>query len=84
MNIKLLIDRLVLEGTNLSHSERRRLQTNIETELTLLLSVNGVPDRWQQGGTLSHLSVQIDADFSQKQGEKLGQNIAHAIYQKLL
>jgi len=83
MNMKILIDRIVLDGENLSPSQRRCLQTDIETELAHLLTANGIPERLKYGGTVSNLSVHVDDVPSGMHSVKLGQNIAHSIYSEL-
>jgi hypothetical protein len=81
--MKILIDRIVLDSGNLSPSQRRRLQTDIETELTYLLTANGIPDRLKYGKTVSNLSVHVDDVPSDMHSAKLGQSIAHSIYSEL-
>jgi hypothetical protein len=83
MNIKILIDRIVLNVDNLSSSQRRCLQTNIETELTNLINVNGIPYGLRTGGAVSDLSVNLGHIPSHMHSAKLGYNIAYSIYRKM-
>lgn len=83
MNIKILIDRIVLNVDNLSPSQRRCLQTDIETELTNLINVNGIPYGLRSGGAVSDLSVNLVHIPSHMHSAKLGHNIAYSIYSEL-
>ncbi len=83
MNIKILIDRIVLSSGNFSPSQRRQLQRDIELELTYLLTVNKIPYSVKYGGVVSNLSVHLDDISSDINSSKLGQNIARSIYSEL-
>ncbi len=83
MNIRLLINRIILEDGDLSPSQRRRLQEEIETELTHLLTIHGIPNCLRFGGTVSDLSVNLNNISSTTHHTQLGQNIAHSIYSEL-
>ncbi|MBD2102589.1 hypothetical protein [Leptolyngbya sp. FACHB-261] len=83
MNINLQIDRLILNGIDLSPSQRRRLQVAIEGELAHLLTVQGLPADWQAGGTIANLPANLTvtpAQASAQDPSSLGQQIAQSIY----
>ncbi|MEA5513590.1 hypothetical protein [Nodularia sp. UHCC 0506] len=79
MNINLQIDRIILEGVDLSLRQRRQLQAAIETELSRLMTVNGVPQSLQNGGNIPKLpaSLNITNNF---QPTLMGAQIAQSIY----
>ena len=80
MNIKLYIERLILDGISPSPGERPFLQSAIEAELTRLLANGGLDDALQSGGALYHVraaGIQLAHDGSPAQ---LGEQIARAVY----
>jgi hypothetical protein len=80
MNIKLHIERLILDGISPSLGERPLLQTAIEAELTRLLANGGLSDALQSGGALYNVrtaGIQLARDMSPTQ---LGEQIAGAVY----
>jgi hypothetical protein len=83
MNIKILIDRIILEQGNFSPRQLRLMQANIETELAHLLTVNGIPPKLQLGGKVTDLSVNLHHFSVATHPTKLGQDIAQAIYREL-
>jgi len=80
MNIKLHIDRLILDGLPLPHSQRPLLQAAVEAELTRLLTADGLSPGLSAGGAIPHLpvgSLQLTHDNSPAQ---LGRQIAQSVY----
>ena len=76
MSIQVNIDRLILEGVDLSQRERPLLITAVETELARLLTEGGLPHR--AGVARREQSaepIQVTADPTQ-----LGQQIARSVY----
>jgi hypothetical protein len=76
MSIQVTIDRLILEGIELSQRERPLLETAVTTELARLLAENGLPH--QAGVAFRERPanpIQVTADPVQ-----LGQQIARSIY----
>lgn len=76
MSIQVTIDRLILEGIELSRGERPLLETAVTTELARLLGEGKLP---HQAG-VAHRErpgdpIQVTADPTQ-----LGQQIARSIY----
>lgn len=79
MNINLQIDRLILEGIDLSPSQRAHLQAAVEAELSHLMTVNGLPPHLQNGGTIPRLPTNINLTDNLNPGQ-MGQQIAQSIY----
>ena len=80
MNIKLHIERLVLDGVNIAPGQRHVLQASVETELTRLLTVGGLSPSLAQGTALPRISaggIQLTAGNNPTQ---LGQQIAQSVY----
>lgn len=80
MNVRLHIERLVLDGVGVSPAERPLLQAALETELGRLLATGGVsPDL--QGG-IAVPSMRAGGIEMQQGGgaERWGQQIAQAVY----
>ncbi len=83
MNLNLNIERIILEGVNLSHSQRSRLQAVLEVELSRLLRENGLPSHLQNGGVISHLPASVTVTKGIKP-EQMGMEIAQSIYGELV
>ena len=84
MNINLQIDRLILDGIDLTPSQRAHLQATLSAELSQLFIAQGVPSQWQNGGAIASLpsgklEVSQGSDPSQ-----MGQQIAQQIYGRLM
>lgn len=80
MNINLHIERLVLDGIQLSPAQRPLLQAAVEAELTRLLSNGGLNNALQLGGALYSVrttGIQLANDGSPA---FLGEQIAGAVY----
>ncbi len=80
MNINLQIEQILLEDFNLSSWERLQLQANVESELSQLLTTNGLPAHLQNGGTIPTLPVAIHSSGTQNPAQ-MGAQIAQSIYQ---
>jgi hypothetical protein len=80
MNVKLHIERLILEGITLSARERAVLNGAVTTELTRLISEGGLPAAMPARGIVPSLAagtVQLGHDNNPI---LLGQQIAQAVY----
>jgi hypothetical protein len=80
MNIKLHIERLILDGISPSPVEPPLLQAAIEAGLTRLLANGGLSDALQSGGALDNVrtaGIQLTRDGGPAQ---LGEQIAGAVY----
>lgn len=81
MNIQLNIERLVLDGINLTNRERQRLGAGLTAELERRLAADGLAAAMLAGGALPSLP---GGAFEWKPGqepEALGAQIAGAIYE---
>jgi hypothetical protein len=79
VNVKLHIDRLVLDGIAVEPGQRPALQAAVEAELARLLAEGGMGETWAAGGAVPALKA---AGF-QMNGEgpvQLGRQIAGALY----
>ena len=79
MNINLHIERLVLDGVDIAPNQRHLLQASLETELTRLLTENGLSANLTQGAALPKLSGNA-LQITDNNPNQLGQQIALSIY----
>jgi len=80
MNIKIDIERLVLDGIHLAAGHQAQLQAALEAELARLLVRGGVSPGLRAGGAVPSLrapSIQLRGDGSPVH---LGKQIARAVY----
>ena len=80
MDIKVHIERLILDGVSVPHHQRPVLQATVEGELSRLLGEGGLAAALQSGGALPSVkghSIQLASDSNPTQ---LGQQIAQAVY----
>ena len=80
MNIKLHIERLVLDGLQLERGQGPHIQAAIEAELTRLLTEQGLAGAFQNGVRLPSLPaapLQLNHGSTPAQ---LGTQIAHSVY----
>ena len=79
MNINLHIERLILDGINISPGQRHLLQASITTELTQLLNNSGLADGLVEGGALPRLSTN-NIQLTSNKPMELGKQIAQSVY----
>ncbi|MCC5604908.1 hypothetical protein [Nostoc favosum] len=77
MNINIDIEKLILEGVPISHSQARLLQAEVEHELAKLLANEGLPDNLLSGGVVPGGAIQLKPGINTSQ---MGQQIAQEIY----
>jgi len=80
MNIRLHIERLVVDGFGMQHADGRAVKSAVQTELRSLLTDNGLRHELQQGGALPQVragALQVGAKPSPTQ---LGTQIARSVY----
>jgi len=80
MNLRVHMERLVLDGIQLAAADRPRLQAAVEQELAALLARGGLHPAWLSGGATP---VVRGGAFSLAPGTgavKLGEQIARAVY----
>lgn len=80
MNIKLHIDRLVLDGVNIAPGQHHVLQASVETELIRLLTNGGLAPSLAQGTAVPRLSAGAMQLTSTSSPTELGQQIAQSVY----
>ncbi len=80
MNVNLHIEQLILDGFDLSRRERDMVETAVVTELTHLLTSEGLPSSWHSEASLSGQAIQLTVNTPPNQ---LGQQIAHTVYKSL-
>jgi hypothetical protein len=82
-NIKIAIERLVLDGLPLTHAQHPLLQAAIEAELSRLLAASGLAHDLQSGGAFPRLSGGSIQLASNDTPAHLGQQIARAIHSSI-
>ena len=80
MNFNIDIERMILEGMPMSPSQGRKLQAAVEAELTRLLTTEGIPENWQAGRVVPHVSGSAIQVKPGTNPTKMGQQIAQGIY----
>lgn len=79
MNIDLHIERLILDGIDLTPHQRHLLQTSVTVELTRLLSERGMAPHLAGGIALNRLSASA-VQWNGDNPVQLGQQIAQSVY----
>lgn len=79
-HIRVHIERLILDGLSVPHSQRSRLQTAIEEELTHLLTNGTLAIDLQTHGLLSSLNGGTIELTGNDDPRLLGKQIAQAVY----
>ena len=79
MHLNLNIKRIILEGVDLPRSQRSRLQVAVSTELSRLLTENGLPTSLQKGGAIPSIPATVSATKGMSP-EEMGKEIAQSIY----
>lgn len=79
MNIKLHIDRLVLDGVNIASGQRHLLQAGVETELARLLTDGGLSPSLAQGTAVPQIST-AGIQLIDNNPAQIGQHIAQSVY----
>lgn len=80
MNINIHIDRLVLDGLNIPHSQRSLLQAAVEAELGRLLTADGLAPGLRTGGAVPHVAAETIPLVPNSNPTQLGQQIAQSVY----
>jgi hypothetical protein len=79
MNINLSIERLVLDGLPVNHSQGSLIGAAVETELSRLLATGGLETSLQSGGALPSVPVSA-VELAAGNPAQLGRQIAQAVY----
>jgi len=80
MNINLHIERLILDGVNISPDQRRLLQASVETELGRLLAHGGLLPSFSEGVALPHVSTNGIQLGDGNDPLQMGRQIARSVY----
>ena len=80
MNINLHIDRLILDGVNISHNQRHLLQASVEAELGRLVMEGGVSRGLTSGGAVPQVAATGIQLSTSNNPIQLGQQIARSVY----
>jgi len=80
VNINLHIERLVLDGVNITSDQHRSLQASATTELTrMLMMEGGLSPVFSKGATLLRISTE-SIQLTGNNPAQLGQKIAQSVY----
>jgi hypothetical protein len=80
MDVRLHIDRLVLDGYSMTPAQRRTFQSAAESELTLLISKGGLSDAAAAGFRVPSLDGAVIHPPSPFHPVSLGREVARALY----
>jgi hypothetical protein len=80
MNVRVTIDRLVLDGIAVRPSQRPALRAAVEGELARLLAEGGVGPQWRGGGAVPQVAGGAVTVPAEEDPALLGQRIAAAVY----
>lgn len=80
MNIRLHIERLVVDGFGLQHGDGRAVKFAMESELSRLLTANGLHHELQQGGAVPQVRAPGMQVGSKPSPRQLGTQIARSVY----
>jgi hypothetical protein len=82
MNIKLHIERLILQGLPVNTHEGRHIGAAVQAELTRLLSASGIAMEFQSGGAFESVPAR-PARLGKSSPRLIGQGIARSIHGSL-
>ena len=80
MKVRLHIERLVLEGLQVSGPDVARLKAELEAELGRLLTERGVNVQLAAGGALPHVNTAPMRASPSAEPAELGRGIARSVY----
>jgi hypothetical protein len=80
MNIRLHIERLVVDGFGMQHTDGRALKFAVLSELSRLLAGNGLHHELQQGGTVPQVPATPLQASVKPTPMHLGTQIARSVY----
>jgi hypothetical protein len=79
VNVKLHIERLVIDGADLTPGGKRQLQVAVEAELTRLIARYGIAPEYRAGGATPALRA-ATISASSKNPAQFGIEIARAVH----
>jgi hypothetical protein len=81
MDVRLHIERLVLDGASIGHADRARLVSAVEAELGRLLATRGLPDAAAAGWATP--AVDGGSIAPPANARTFGRDVARAVYRGL-
>jgi hypothetical protein len=81
VNINLYIERLILDGLPVGHNQGLLIKSAVETELSRLLSANGVNQDFHYGGAEPSIKADSIQMTNDSRPADLGHQIAQAVYE---
>ena len=79
MNINLHIENLLIDGLDIPHGQRLALIKALESELSRLLTENGLGETWHAGGSVPALKA-ANIQVNPGSPTQLGASIARSVY----
>ena len=80
MNIRIHIERLILDGLPITHSQGPLVQAAVEAELTRLFTENGLVESFRAGGAVPSMRADAIQLTSGSNPSQIGTQIAGAVY----
>jgi hypothetical protein len=80
MDIRVHIERLIVDEALIGSSERAALQTAVAVELTRLLAAQGLGETWRAGGAMPYVRGGTIQPAAGQDPAHLGLQVAQAVY----
>lgn len=80
MNIRIDIERLILEGMSVEPAKRAMLKAEVERELARLLSISGLSSSLRAGGAIPDIRAGSIRGDTANDPSRLGRQIARAVF----
>lgn len=80
MNIRLHIDRLILDGLLVNSVQSPQVKAAVEAELTRLLTADGLGNEISRGGAVPRVSANAFHLSQQDSPTRVGRQIAQSVY----
>ena len=80
MNVRIHIERMVLEGSAMTKSDAQRLQASVESELVRLVKNGTLSREMLTGGAFQRISVPAVPEHAAHAPSGLGRQIARAVF----
>ena len=81
MNIRVHIERLILDGLNVSAAKRVNVQAAVEAELARLVETGGLAPELMMGASVATVPTGNLSLCREQNGTPLGEQIARSVYQ---
>jgi hypothetical protein len=83
MDIRVHIERLVIDEALIGNGDRAALQAAVATELTQLLAAQGLGAAWRAGGAVPTVRGGTVEPAAGQDPARLGQQVAQAVYRRI-